>query len=279
MGGITLGSVAPSFHSEDEEDQHGWQQQSKGKGREQYAEEESSLLDEEEMAGAGGGDSGTGDEEGYILPSSHQQTRPAVAPSAARPTSNSSRPTSSASRYPSASTQATTAPSPQPRRPLPSSLVDLGHHGSSRLDDSDERDREQSGMLKELNMDESRDSGRWSGVKGANGAGKKKGGGGVGQNMTLREQEKVCSAVLSHSHMLTELLAHLDRSSTSSRRRTLTSSSRSTSTNNVSNASLPTKSTSPSARTFSSKLSFKLSGPSSSGTRSCSSKATEPSRT
>lgn len=195
LGGITLGSVAPSFHSEDEDDAQaggggGARWQSKGKGREQYAEEESSILDEEEMTGAGG-DSGTGDEEGYILPS-QQQSRPAAP--AARPASNSSRPASSASRYPSASTQATTAPSPQPRRPLPSSLVDLGHHSNSRLDDSDEREREQSGMLRELNMDESRDSGRWSGVKGANGAGKKKGGG-VGQNMTLREQEKVSSGV------------------------------------------------------------------------------------
>lgn len=280
MGGITLGSVAPSFHSEDEDDQQaGWQQQqqqqSKGKGREPYAEEESSILDEEEMAGAGG-DSGTGDEEGYILPSQQQQqqqTRPAAAP---RPASNSSRPASSASRYPSASTQATTAPSPQPRRPLPSSLVDLGHHGNSRLDDSDERDREQSGMLKELNMDESIDSGRWTGVKGANGVGKKKGG--VGQNMTLREQEKVCSEVQMFLSGALLTSSSRNRSSMSSRRRTLTSSSRSTSTSNDSNASLPTKSTLPCGRTSNSKSSFRRYARSSSATRSFYLRATEPSR-
>jgi hypothetical protein len=186
-GGITFGSVAPSFHSEDYDEEMGGQQQWKrdaGKRREE--DDFESLLDEEEMPG--GGEEGEAEQQ-------HEQQHPTrrpppahlVASSSSRPPSALSAARTTSSRNPSASTAPTDAPSPKPRLP-PSAVLDLGDH-NSRGEDSGEVEREQSGMLRGLNMDESRDSGRWGKVNGASSGGKKKGG--VGQNMTLREQEKV----------------------------------------------------------------------------------------
>lgn len=184
-GGITFGSVAPSFHSEDEDDerQH-WpvasrpqqQQQGKGKGRYQH-EQESSLMDEQEMQD---------DDDAQREPWEDSALGP-------------SRP-------------------PSTRRTFPSSLAHLdGEGANTTADDSEQPSLPQAGVpLAELsNVDDPsyltspRAAGVGGGVlariNGAVGQKKKSAGAGMGQNMTLREQEKVpsysrrCCPTLSHS--------------------------------------------------------------------------------
>lgn len=181
-GGISL---APSFHSEDYDDDA---PAPAARPRQTYRhEEESSLMEEEEMGGTDGGaegDSGLSEEPVH---QQYQQTRRTGSSSRA---DSAARIQSSSSRFPSASTAPTEdLPSPKRRPPIPSGVAaDLARDDSSRRDDASVS-AGQSAMLGELTVDDSRDSGKWGGQ--ADGGRKKSGGGGMGQTMTLREQEKV----------------------------------------------------------------------------------------
>lgn len=203
-GHLTAGgiSLAPSFHSEDYDDEPpvtGFRHAGK------YApQEESSLMEEEEMfdvgAEAGGGDSGISED--APEPQPHVTRRPAGGsrpPSALSATTGGTgtQRTQASSRYPSASTAPTEEPaSPKRRARIPSGVaVDLARDESSRQDDQSVSGG-QSAVLGGLNVDDSAYSSNWQ-AKGESGGTKKSGRGGIGQNMTLREQEKVSLSSLS----------------------------------------------------------------------------------
>lgn len=251
--GITFGSVAESFHSEEYDQEAQERDQLRrataaGKGKERE-EEFSSIMEEEEMLGNEDDEDGAHDRP-FMQQQQQQTRRDASAP--ARTASSLSAATRTASSQSSRLPSASTAPTDSPRV-IPSSLVDMSGPHDSKSEDADS-----SSMLRNLDMEDSvrsRDIGSWGKTNPIRGAGegrngapeaKRKGAGdsGVPQSLTLREQEKVRLLLIGFGHPCRSRANTSNfRSSTSSRRRISPSSSRFTFTNNDWNASLPTRST------------------------------------
>ncbi|KDE03126.1 hypothetical protein MVLG_06364 [Microbotryum lychnidis-dioicae p1A1 Lamole] len=200
-GGITFGSVAPSFHSEDYDEPPligsgapaaTAQPNDNHEVSPERHQDESSLMDEQEMRPdpveserlASRKVKTTTQATATILSSHSGRSRPTSS------TSRASTIAASSSRNPSASTVATTEPSPKHA----SRYVSTGPLHA--LDDSrgagngeSEVVGDRTGLLNEMDLDD--DSARWTGSKGKKAGKVKATNGGLGQNMTLREQEKV----------------------------------------------------------------------------------------
>ncbi|SCV70616.1 BQ2448_3378 [Microbotryum intermedium] len=199
-GGITFGSVAPSFHSEDYDEpppigsgapitvpQH-----NDNAILQAQHQDESSLMDEQEIQPDPVESERLASRKvktmtkttATILSSNSGQPRPASS------TSKASTAVASSSRNPSASTAATTEPSPKHASRYVSTGA-LHALDDSRGDGNDESKAvgDRTGLLNEMDLDD--DSARWTGTKGKKAGKAKATGGGLGQNMTLREQEKV----------------------------------------------------------------------------------------
>lgn len=200
-GGITFGSVATAFN-EDEEDERRenirlgrevpQQYNSKGKGR-RDEDEYSSIMEEQE-------------DDSVVMPMKTNKTKNLI--NQQRPLSSQSN--QSSSRHPSHSTTQTTASetSPQPRQnsgnkfAMKSSVLGLGLNDSVLEDGEDDsqvkvssqgKDNNQSSryLMRELDVEDSASVASVS-ISGYGVAPTQKKKGGIGQNMTLREQEKVC---------------------------------------------------------------------------------------
>ncbi|SCZ97806.1 BZ3501_MvSof-1269-A2-R1_Chr7-2g09322 [Microbotryum saponariae] len=200
-GGITFGSVAPSFHSEDYDEPPligsgapaaTAQPNDNHEVSPERHQDESSLMDEQEMRPdpveserlASRKVKTTTKATATILSSHSGRSRPTSS------TSRASTTAASSSRNPSASTVATTEPSPKHA----SRYVSTG--ALHALDDSRGEGNDESkvvgdrtALLNEMDLDD--DSARWTGNKGKKAGKAKATSGGLGQNMTLREQEKV----------------------------------------------------------------------------------------
>ncbi|KAK4046105.1 hypothetical protein OIV83_006358 [Microbotryomycetes sp. JL201] len=231
VGGITLGSIATSFDADDEDERRlydeqlhqvqsskpapmAWYKPAAGHPRLGALDDDSSLLDEQHEALAG-------DQESVVhaMPSARTAEGARYRQVSSR---TGSRSATGSSRLASASTAPTTEyddadvvgygearragrdglakrdvaatgrSSPRGKKVMPSGLQ---QDWSQRKDDSTDTGlQDDSRVLRDLNVDDSRDSARYDGRQYGTKA-LKKSPGGVGQNMTLREQEKVIDEV------------------------------------------------------------------------------------
>lgn len=184
--GLTFGSVADSFHSEDYDQGQQWQHSAAGGGAPESCQAGfDSLLDEQEMS----------------EPESPPQHRPQPATrhvssrqaGGSRTTGGTS--SQASSRLASNTTDATSVASPggsmgppPPRRNVKSAVLDLGGD-RSLAGESSVGPGEASGLLRNINRDDQSERGESV----AGGTRRDKSGEKLGQNMTLREQEKVSS--------------------------------------------------------------------------------------
>ena len=245
--GITFGSVADSFHSEDYEAERGaqpWQAlaqqdparaRTQAQGQAQAHNDFDSLLDETEMS-----EPDSPPETRYEPPARHASLKQPTS----RPTSRANGASSGGSLRPGSSATSPGSMGPHlTRRSLKSAVLDLGGDRSLAVETS-VGPGDASGQFRQLNRPTESEA---SFATGGNGKGKgreDKSVEKIGQNMTLREQEKVRLGLMVSVEIginatrpcgggVDRVLCGSCRSSTCSRRRTLTSNSKSRSTTNA----------------------------------------------